>query len=218
LDQRQVVDRLEPARTGLYVWPFEQNHGPKERKTSQIDYIEHGHPRHTPSAGVGEWRVSVSRMALAKYLKHEFDYENGTKLNAALKKAVLDGQLSQTGQSFRVVGDPMVERPPEPVVDIVDIQVGDGAAEATNGDTVVMMYEGKLADGTVFDAADTLEFTLGAGDVIKGWDQGILGMKVGGQRQLSVPSKLGYGKRGSAPDIPPNADLFFVVTLKKIRK
>jgi FKBP-type peptidyl-prolyl cis-trans isomerase len=161
----------------------------------------------------------VSRVALVKYMTHEFAYDNTktqAKLNAALKKAVQDGKLSQTGQSFRVVGDPIVERPPEPTVTIEDIKVGKGA-EASNGDTVVMKYEGKLTDGTVFDSADTFEFTLGAGDVIKGWDQGIVGMKVGGQRQLSVPAKLGYGKRGSAPDIPPNADLFFIVTLKQIR-
>jgi FKBP-type peptidyl-prolyl cis-trans isomerase len=183
----------------------------KPPKSTILDMVIHA-IRHQPASANG-----VSRMALAKYLKHEFDFENGAKLNAALKKAVLDGQLSQTGQSFRVAGDPIIERPPEAAVDIVDIHVGNGP-EATHGDTVVMMYEGKLADGTVFDAADKFEFTLGAGDVIKGWDQGILGMKVGGQRQLSVPSKLGYGKRGSAPDIPPNADLFFVVTLKKIRK
>lgn len=52
---------------------------------------------------------------------------------------------------------------------------------------------------------------------MSGWDQGIPGMKVGGQRKLEVPSKLGYGKRGASPEIPPNADLFFVVTLKKIK-
>jgi FKBP-type peptidyl-prolyl cis-trans isomerase/linker histone H1 and H5 family len=159
----------------------------------------------------------VSRVALTKYMKQEFGWDNkATVLNAALKKAVKDGRLSQTGQSFRVVGDPVVELPPEPTVDMEDLKVGKGA-EAMNGDTVVMKYEGKLSDGTVFDSADTFEFTLGAGDVIKGWDIGIKGMKVGGQRKLSVPSKLGYGKRGSAPDIPPNADLFFVVTMKQIR-
>jgi FKBP-type peptidyl-prolyl cis-trans isomerase len=181
---------------------------------SLLDMVIHA-IRNQPASANG-----VSRVALVKYMTHEFAYDTTkaatAKLNAALKKAVQDGKLSQTGQSFRVVGDPIVERPAEPSVTIVDVKVGKGA-EASNGDTVVMKYEGKLADGTVFDSADTFEFTLGAGDVIKGWDQGIVGMKVGGQRHLSVPAKLGYGKRGSAPDIPPNADLFFIVTLKQIR-
>ena len=69
----------------------------------------------------------------------------------------------------------------------------------------------------MFDASSKFEFTLGAGEVIKGWDQGIASMRVGGERELFVPSKLGYSKRGASPEIPPNADLFFRVTLKKIK-
>lgn len=158
----------------------------------------------------------VSRIAIAKYLKQEFDWvDNNKKLNLILKKAVKDGKLTQTGQSFRVSGDPIVEMPPEPTVEIKDSKVGEGS-EARDGDTVVVKYNGKLSDGTVFDASDSFDFVLGAGDVIKGWDRGIKGMKVGGVRMLTVPSTLGYGKRGSSPDIPPNADLFFKVTLKKI--
>lgn len=157
----------------------------------------------------------VSRVAIAKYLKQEFNVET-KKLNPILKKAVKDGKLTQAGQSFRVSGDPIVELPPEPSVEMEDVKVGEGS-DTKDGDTVVVKYEGKLSNGTIFDSANAFEFVLGAGDVIKGWDQGIKGMKVGGQRKLSVPSKLGYGKRGSSPDIPPNADLFFLVTLKKIQ-
>jgi FKBP-type peptidyl-prolyl cis-trans isomerase len=158
----------------------------------------------------------VSRTAIAKYLKNELEWENASKLKQALKKAVETGKLEQSGQSFRVAGDPVAQRPPEATVTIQDIKEGNGP-EAVKGSTVVVKYEGKLADGSVFDSAPTFEFTLGAGDVIKGWDQGIAGMKVGGERKLEVPSKLGYGKRGSAPEIPPNADLFFTVTLKRIK-
>ena len=97
-----------------------------------------------------------------------------------------------------------------------DITVGDGAV-AQKGDEVAMSYVGTLeADGSRFDAGKDFRFTLGAGDVIKGWDRGIVGMRVGGRRKLVVPSKLGYGKKGSAPEIPPNATLLFDVTLERI--
>ena len=87
---------------------------------------------------------------------------------------------------------------------------------AKKGDTVDMAYEGKLDNGHVFDSASTFVFCLGNGDVIKGWDEGILGMKTGEKRSLIVPSKKGYGKKGAAPDIPSEATLNFVVTLNAI--
>lgn len=99
-------------------------------------------------------------------------------------------------------------------------QVGSGAA-AEAGDDVEVAYVGKLhaapALGPQFDAAKSFAFTLGAGDVIKGWDAGVAGMRVGGVRTLVVPPKLGYGKKGSGPDIPSGATLHFKVTLKAIQ-
>ena len=160
----------------------------------------------------------VSRTAITKYLQSELDVDKSksAQLKNAFKKGVEKGKLIQTGQSFRVEGDPMPDMPEEAKIKIEDLKEGSGpAAEA--GDTVVMKYEGKLDDGSIFDRANTFEFTLGAGEVIKGWDQGIPGMKVGGKRKLFVPSKLGYGKRGAAPEIPPNADLHFTVKLKEIK-
>ncbi|GAX23005.1 FK506-binding protein 2 [Fistulifera solaris] len=162
----------------------------------------------TPATG-------VSRTAIAKYLQSSYNYDNPNALKRALQSGVTNKTLIQTGQSFRVAGDPVVSIPTVQVT-VEDLVVGNNS-EANKGDTVAVKYEGKLDDGTVFDAADSFTFTLGAGDVIKGWDQGIVGMKVGGKRKLFVPSSLGYGKRGSAPDIPPNADLHFVVTLLKIK-
>lgn len=159
----------------------------------------------------------ISRVSIVKYLKNELDYDNASALKKALKKGVDSGKLIQKGQSYRVAGDPVAELPDQPIVEIKDVKEGTGPA-ATKGDTVVVKYEGKLKEnGNVFDSANFFEFTLGAGDVIKGWDVGFEGMKVGGKRSLEVPSKLGYGKRGSAPDIPPNADLSFIVTLKSIK-
>ncbi|OEU14848.1 peptidyl-prolyl cis-trans isomerase, partial [Fragilariopsis cylindrus CCMP1102] len=85
------------------------------------------------------------------------------------------------------------------------------------GDTVTVAYKGTLnSNGYLFDSAKNFTFVLGAGDVIKGWDQGIQNMKVGHKRKLIVPSQLGYGKRGCKPDIPPNSILNFIITLKKI--
>jgi FKBP-type peptidyl-prolyl cis-trans isomerase len=161
----------------------------------------------------------VSRTLIAKYLKSEFQYDKALPLKNALKKAVEKKKLVQNGQSFRVVGDVVPEVAQEPQIQIKEIKEGSNAATgaAQDGDTVVVKYEGKLEDGTIFDSASSFEFTLGAGEVIKGWDLGVKGMKVGGKRKLFVPAKLGYGKRGAMPEIPPNADLYFKITLKDIK-
>jgi FKBP-type peptidyl-prolyl cis-trans isomerase len=99
---------------------------------------------------------------------------------------------------------------------IVDTTVGTGAV-AENGETVTVNYVGKLDDGSTFDSSFSrnkpFDFVLGAGRVIKGWDLGVLGMKVGGTRELTIPSDLGYGANGYPPVIPGNATLHFTVTL-----
>lgn len=102
-----------------------------------------------------------------------------------------------------------------------DIVEGEGPA-AKAGDTLSMQYVGVVTDtGKEFDASwnggQPFEFELGGGNVIKGWDEGIAGMKVGGRRELIIPPDLGYGAAGSPPDIPPNATLTFVVDLTDIK-
>ena len=100
---------------------------------------------------------------------------------------------------------------------IEDVRAGTGA-EAKNGDMLTVHYEGKLDDGTVFDSSygrEPFTLTLGRGDVIRGWELGLLGMKAGGKRQLTIPPELGYGPNGYGP-IPPNAALHFTVELLKI--
>jgi peptidylprolyl isomerase len=104
-----------------------------------------------------------------------------------------------------------------------DVVVGTGA-EAKSGDKVTVQYVGQLfADGKEFDTSwkkgrTPFEFTIGQGQVIAGWDQGIPGMKVGGRRVLVIPADLAYGAAGSPPTIPANAPLIFVVDLKKVAK
>ncbi len=101
-----------------------------------------------------------------------------------------------------------------------DLTEGTGQ-EAKKGDTVQVHYTGWLTDGTPFDSSHDrgtpFSFPLGAGRVIAGWDEGVAGMKIGGKRKLLIPSKLGYGARGAAGAIPPNADLVFEVELLRIR-
>lgn len=102
---------------------------------------------------------------------------------------------------------------------IKDIKEGQGA-EVKKGDTVVVNYKGWLDDGTVFDTSkkpgrEPFDFTVGAGEVIKGWDEGLQGMKVGGVRELVIPSDMGYGSRAVGP-IPANSTLHFEIELLKI--
>ena len=121
------------------------------------------------------------------------------------------------------------EQGDETVTELIkqDVRVGTGA-EAVAGRTVTVHYTGWLYDdaradkkGAKFDSSrdsnQTFEFQLGRGQVIQGWDDGVAGMKVGGQRTLTIPSQMGYGARGAGGVIPPNATLLFDVELLDVK-
>jgi FKBP-type peptidyl-prolyl cis-trans isomerase len=101
-----------------------------------------------------------------------------------------------------------------------DLEVGMGPA-VRKGDLVEVHYLGWLPDGTVFDSSrarnQTFRFQVGRRQVVKGWDEGVVGMQVGGKRRLLLPPELGYGKRGAGEKIPPDASLFFEIELVGIR-
>ena len=101
----------------------------------------------------------------------------------------------------------------------VEHEAGSGP-EAKKGDVVEVDYTGKLTDGTEFDSSEgraPIQFTLGIGQVIEGWDKGLVGMKVGGSRTLTIPPELAYGEAGYPPTIPPDATLIFDVELVSIK-
>ncbi|KAK9757207.1 hypothetical protein RND81_01G148100 [Saponaria officinalis] len=110
--------------------------------------------------------------------------------------------------------------------DVTELQIGvkhkpaSCEFKAHKGDKIGVHYRGSLTDGTVFDSSfergDPIEFELGSGQVIKGWDQGLLGMCVGEKRKLKIPSKLGYGDQGSPPKIPGGATLIFDTELVSV--
>jgi peptidylprolyl isomerase len=110
--------------------------------------------------------------------------------------------------------------PPPKKLEIKDLKQGSGQA-AKAGDTLTVQYVGvNYANGKQFDASwdrgQPFQFQLGAGMVIPGWDKGLVGMKPGGRRELTIPPDLAYGPQGSPPDIPPNATLIFVIDLEQI--
>ena len=101
-----------------------------------------------------------------------------------------------------------------------DLVVGQGA-EAVAKKRVVVHYTGTLTNGSKFDSSrdrnEAFDFVLGAGQVIKGWDEGVAGMKVGGRRTLTIPPEMAYGARGFPPVIPPNSTLVFDIELLDVK-
>lgn len=142
--------------------------------------------------------------------------QNNTLTNPGQEENV-NAQLQNDQMTATVSGTPKMQDATK--LQITDETVGTGA-EAVAGKTVTVHYTGTLTDGTKFDSSvdrgQPFTFHLGAGEVIKGWDQGVAGMMVGGKRKLVIPPDLGYGANGAGASIPPNATLVFEVELLKV--
>jgi FKBP-type peptidyl-prolyl cis-trans isomerase len=140
-------------------------------------------------------------------------------LAASLATAACSKSPGEPTSAFKPAeGTPLP--PPPSRLETEDVQVGTGR-EVRMGDTVHVQYTGTLMNGTKFDSSydhegDPFTFTLGEGQVIKGWEEGVVGMRVGGKRKLRIPPELGYGASGNPPDIPGGAGLLFDVELVSI--
>ena len=149
--------------------------------------------------------LAVSGLVIWELVKGD-DASNNPQADTADIQKQLE-QLQAQQQNNQEVG----------TVEKIDIQAGNGA-EAVAGKKVTVHYTGTLkSDGSKFDSSldrgEPFSFSLGAGEVIQGWDQGVVGMKVGGKRKLVIPAALAYGEQSPSPAIPPNSDLVFEIEL-----
>ena len=158
-----------------------------------------------------------SSQAIKKYIFTTWAYSNNSAVKKSLQAAVKKGVLTQNKASFLVAGDEVYEDL-SPQIVMATIKEGTGSQTVGRGDEITVAYRGTLQkDDSEFDKGSNFSFIVEAGDVIKGMDRGVKGMRVGEKRRVVIPPELGYGKRGSGPDIPGNSTLVFEITLKSMK-
>ncbi|KAI8802870.1 hypothetical protein BJ742DRAFT_831741 [Cladochytrium replicatum] len=169
----------------------------------------------------GSKRKNGEKEPSAKKVKFEID-KAAAKQEAPKeqkqKEKKQEKKEQQAAKESKKEGDNVRTLPSGLVVE--DVETGNGP-KAKKGSTVAVRYIGKLSNGKVFDSnvkGQPLSFTVGKGEVIKGWDMGLDGMTVGSKRKLTIPPALAYGSRGAPPEIPPNSTLHFEVKLLSVKK
>ncbi len=155
------------------------------------------------------FQQETNSMSLAGFLRYRYFLESGRWISREEAENAAGTTVKPTTNVVTTASGLKIE----------DLKIG-GAAVAKAGQSVTVHYRGKLTNGTVFDESykrnKPFTFVLGAGEVIKGWDQGVAGMRVGGKRKLTIPADLGYGAQVAGGVIPPNATLIFEVELLKV--
>lgn len=161
-----------------------------------------------------DYLIAIGLIALA-VIVFELGFANVDPSPSYLKEKEVE--INKEVQSENII-KPNKEETMKLVIDV--LKEGSGEQVTKAGDNISVHYTGTLENGTKFDSSvdrgKPFSFTVGAGEVIKGWDQGLLSMKVGEKRKLTIPSDLGYGPRGAGNVIPPNATLIFEVELISI--
>ncbi len=158
-------------------------------------------------ASVHEFGEFTPDQASIKMDKKPQETSSGKDSEAAKESASKPQDMDNTSKSQTSMDKLLIET----------IKEGSGETVTKKGDTISVHYTGTLLDGTKFDSSvdrgEPFSFTLGAGQVIRGWDEGLLGMKIGEKRKLTIPSEMGYGSRGAGAAIPPNSVLIFETEL-----
>jgi FKBP-type peptidyl-prolyl cis-trans isomerase len=207
----------KPVRAKLQIRTLGETEATKQRLPGDLMHIRATFPLKLDDFGVNVAAPAQAKIANVQQVTVDVYSSTGSPAPGAAPAGTENAATRPAANTN--AAQPTGARKMENGLQIEDLVVGTGE-EAKAGQRVTVHYRGTLTDGKEFDASynrnQPFTFSLGAGEVIKGWDQGVAGMKVGGKRRLTIPSELGYGTRGAGGVIPPNATLMFDVELLKV--